>query len=60
MEQCEEPGVNQQIAYEGVFNNLVIHSPNASSSFPAYNALRSVMSRFSLKHRPILKHSIFL
>jgi hypothetical protein len=38
MEQCEEPGVNQQIAYENVFNELVIHSPIASQSFPAYNA----------------------
>ena len=52
MEQCEEPRVNQQIAYEGVFNEFVIHSPIASRSFPAYNALRSAMSRFSFKNRP--------
>ena len=52
MEQCEEPGVNQQIAYENVFQELEIHSPIASRSFPFYNALRSVMSRISVKNRP--------
>ena len=52
MEQCKEPGVNQQIKYEGVLNHLLIHYPNASHAFPSYQSLRSVMSRFSLKHRP--------
>ena len=37
MEQCEEPGVNQQIAYENVFQELEIHSPIASRSFPSYS-----------------------
>jgi hypothetical protein len=52
MEQCKEPGVNQQIKYEGVLNHLLIHYPNASHAFPSYQSLQSVMSRFSLKHRP--------
>jgi hypothetical protein len=41
MELCQEPGVNQQIDYENEFNELVIHSPIASRSFPAYHALRT-------------------
>jgi hypothetical protein len=46
MEHCKEPGVNQQVQYEGVLNHLLIHYPNASPSFPSYQSLRSVMSRF--------------
>ncbi len=52
MKQCKEPGVNQQVQYEDVLYHLLINYPNACPSFPSYQSLRSVMSRFSLKHRP--------
>jgi hypothetical protein len=47
MEQCKEPGVNQQIAYEGVKMYVQLHYPNESIAFPQYDSLRSIMSRFS-------------
>ena len=53
MERCKEPGVSQQIAYEGVNRYIQIHYPNESNAFPSYNSLRSIMSRFSVKHRPL-------
>ena len=52
MKQCKEPGVNQQIAYEAVKISVELHYPNWSHAFPLYDSLRSIMSRFSLKHRP--------
>jgi hypothetical protein len=52
MEQCKEPGVNQQIVYEAVKISVEIHYPNESHAFPSYDSLRSIMSRFSKKHRP--------
>ena len=53
MEQCKEPAVNQQIAYESVKISVELHYPNESHAFPSYDSLRSVMSRFSLKHRKL-------
>ena len=52
MEQCKEHGVNQQIAYEAVKISVELHYPNESHAFPSYDSLRSIMSRFSKKHRP--------
>jgi hypothetical protein len=52
MDKCKEPGVNQRTAYEGVMTSMALNFPNESLSFPRYDALRSIMSRYSLKHRP--------
>lgn len=50
MEKCKEPGINQHNAYESVMITMRLQYPNESLSFPRYDALRSIMSRYSLKH----------
>jgi len=52
MEQCKEPGVNQQIAYEAVKISVELYYPNESHAFPSYGSFRRIMSKFPLKHRP--------
>lgn len=52
MDKCKKPGVNQHNAYESVMISMRLNYPNESLSFPKYDALRSIMSRYSLKHRP--------